>query len=74
MNEGVHLVREGRKICVAEGVTHTVYDCGVLNGSGETYLAPTQRSAHCGRQLKGVSSFNHHKDALSKVPLSTLYK
>lgn len=67
-------MREGRKICVAEGVTHTVYDCGVLNGSGETYLAPTQRSVHCGRQLKGVSSFNHHRDALSKVPLSTLYK
>lgn len=66
--------REGRKIYVAEGVTHTVCDCGVLNGSGETYLAPTQRSAHCGRQLKGVSSFNHHKDALSKGPLSTLDK
>lgn len=67
-------MREGRKICVAEGVTHTVYDCGVLDGSGETYLAPTRRSTHCGRQLKGVSSFNHHKDALCKVPLSTLYK
>lgn len=71
MNEGVHLVREGRKICVAEGVK--CY-CEVLNGSGETYLAHTQRSAQCGRQLKGVSSFNHHKNALSKVPLSALYK
>lgn len=57
-----------------EGVTHTVYYFPMLNGSGETYLASTQRFGHCGRHLKGVISFNHDKNAFSKVPLSTLYK
>lgn len=56
------------------GVTHTMYYFGALNGHGESYLGNTQGSGHCGRHLKGVIPSNHHQDALSKVPLPTLYK